>query len=1261
MQMNYPYHSIKGGNQAFYERSVLLFFKGLLPLFFLTIASVSGNLYAQGSLTGQQPSLLLNADKQGIQSNYLMVKFKSATALQEVMNTYNLNQLSEDKKVLSGLLNNPMIIRKETPLNGLRTVTSDVLTIEFKQGAEQEAERTLAQLKKNSNILSADYMPLDYIFEDPNDPRFGEQYYLELIGAIEAWGQFDNNAGEEVVVAIIDDAIRINHEDLKANIYTNPNEIPGNGIDDDGNGYIDDVNGWDPTGNEYTNGDPDPSPPDFATTETFSHGTHTAGLAGAVTNNNKGIASVSNGKVKILPIKATRDDTGDTRTMTHTMAALRYAITMGADVVSMSYGSYSYNSEVQRMISAATLEKNMLFIAAAGNDNVSASPFPAGYVDVIAVANTTQNDTKSESSQYGTWIDISAPGTDILSTTAANDSDYGFKTGTSMACPIAAGAAALLKAQNPSLTPRVIENILKSTAKDLNAANPDYANLLGAGRIDLEKAMEQVKGAKPLADFDVTPRIVTLDKQVRFTNYSFGNNLTYEWNFGDGTISSEENPTHTYTKLPVLGQLFITLKVTDGNGNSDQTRIPVEIIEGPPEVNQVSVPYRNTFGDEEGEDPSDFVEELLYGGLEKVWERGIASGPVLEADNYVWKTGLNTSIPNETYGAALYTPSFDLTDLTKEYKVKFKYSMHSTYCNAPAAAQIQYSIDGGGEWILLGGMNDPKGENWFNKEPGTPCDIHELIIPENPADPNANQTGWITNVNSEQAVYNISSLSGNTDVRFRFVFYMNGAFQIPDTDDGFMIEDFEITATPPQATFSSADVAYEGQRTSFNYTSGGATSYLWEFGDGNTSEEENPDHVYNASGIYKVTLTVSGGATSSKDILVISEQVVPFTLADGGDLEGITIEDALFYTMSEEGSEIVLGQSKESGKDSVSSGETAFVLDPDTSNYLAPTLAYLYTPAFDLTQAKGNYFLEYKIKHDITESDDGIFWEYSTDGGLNWYLFKQQDYAPAHWYNNFSSENFIYGRGFTIMTGSTEGEFVKKYINVNELLGQKVAFRMTFAANGSVQGSGFALDDIQIVSGVADPTRINVVAARYVNNNLEFTETSFPVGVGDIVLFIADVDGDYLSYEWDFGEGAEPRSGTGAGLHWIYYTTEGAKDVTLTIPGGADGKISETRKGFVRVGAITSVEDDIYNATALKAYPNPLQGNSVHLALDNDFIGALEVKLYGLDGTLLKSEKLRKGSVEWKHTLELPYLPQGLFLLRIESAQGAWQQKIIKQ
>ncbi len=302
------------------------------------------------------------------------------------------------------------------------------------------------------------YAEPDFIIElqrTPNDPRYNQQWGLNNVGQTGGTTDADINAPEawdttvgssQVVVAIIDSGIDFNHPDLAANMWVNPGEIPGNGIDDDNNGYVDDIYGIDPA-------EADSNPMDID-----GHGTHVAGTVAAVGNNGRGVTGVS-WNSKLMALKIFDGPFGGTTTAA--IEAIEYVTMMkteyGVNVAlsNNSWGGYGFSQGLVDAISL-NIDAGMLFVAAAANDTIDndiTPAYPASYPldGIISVSASDHNDRIAGFSNFGlTSVDLAAPGVDILSTLPGGG--YGLLSGTSMASPHVAGVAALLASARPTAT-----------------------------------------------------------------------------------------------------------------------------------------------------------------------------------------------------------------------------------------------------------------------------------------------------------------------------------------------------------------------------------------------------------------------------------------------------------------------------------------------------------------------------------------------------------------------------------------------------------------------------------------------------------------------------------------------------------------------------------------------------------------------------------------------------------------------------------------
>jgi subtilisin family serine protease len=316
---------------------------------------------------------------------------------------------------------------------------------------------------------------------NPDDPYLGNQWQAQELpndADIQLPAAWDVATGSPAVeVAIMDTGVDLTHEDLQFSIATNPGETPGNGIDDDMNGFIDDVTGWD-----FGSGDSDAHPEAFFDASGLDagfHGSFCAGLAAAPANNGVGIAGAGF-NTRILPIKVSANDDIPLSAVT---AGFGYAVLRQPDILSLSFGATGDEARdyFQALVDMAT-SAGICIIASAGNDTSDVPVYPAACNGVLSVAATDDTNARAFFSNYGSWVDVAAPGAWVWSTIAWNyDVDFGSEffyylffeydgltpymrgDGTSFSAPLVAGVAALVKAQNPGLPPAALQQHLITT------------------------------------------------------------------------------------------------------------------------------------------------------------------------------------------------------------------------------------------------------------------------------------------------------------------------------------------------------------------------------------------------------------------------------------------------------------------------------------------------------------------------------------------------------------------------------------------------------------------------------------------------------------------------------------------------------------------------------------------------------------------------------------------------------------------------------
>jgi len=355
-------------------------------------------------------------------------------------------------------------------------------------------ESALEALSSDPNIIYAEYEAINRVEYVPNDADYDLQWLHEFIQSEPAWDY--TTGSEDIVIGIVDAGIKWNHPDLQNNIWINEPELNstsggntmninwtsgvvsgGNGIDDDGNGYIDDCIGY----NFYST----PNNQSYQGLADNNHGTHVAGCAGAVGDNYIGcVGPMMN--VKLISSRHS-PTTFATTSIYNGYQGIYYCADSGADIINCSWGGGGSGGTANAAINYA-IGQGAIVVCAAGNDNVdvgTTAHYPGNATNAICVAATgPYNDVKANFSNYGTPVDVSAPGASIYSTIIAGNG-YEYFNGTSMASPVVAGVAGLIKSVHPDLTPQELKTRLEYTCDDIEAVNdPMYIGMLGAGRVN---------------------------------------------------------------------------------------------------------------------------------------------------------------------------------------------------------------------------------------------------------------------------------------------------------------------------------------------------------------------------------------------------------------------------------------------------------------------------------------------------------------------------------------------------------------------------------------------------------------------------------------------------------------------------------------------------------------------------------------------------------------------------------------------------------
>ncbi len=424
-----------------------------------------------------------------------------------------------------------------------RNETLGYMAVRLPDRAGTQARDSVKSAMENRNgVRYAEDNSTHHPLAEPNDPRFNDQYAPQQVNAPAAW---DTTLGSEsVTVAVVDQGVKYDHPDLADQFGSNK-------------------------GRDFVDNDGDPYPTDL---QNEYHGTHVAGIAAATTNDGTGVAGISNSR--LLSARALGDGGGSTADIAD---AVQWATDQGADVINMSLGGGGYTNTMKNAVSYAT-NNGALVICAAGNNGSRGVSYPAGYDETVAVSALDQNENLADFSQYGDKIDVAAPGVDVLS--AWTTSDYNRISGTSMACPAAAGVAALGKAVDSSLSATELRQHLKQTAVDVGLSSDQQ----GSGRVDAGNIVGNGGGGgndSPTVSIDASSASVNVGEEVTFDGSASsdpdGTITSYEWDFGDGTTDTGEVVTKTYDSS---GDYTVSLTVTDDKGASTTDSVAVTVGDG---------------------------------------------------------------------------------------------------------------------------------------------------------------------------------------------------------------------------------------------------------------------------------------------------------------------------------------------------------------------------------------------------------------------------------------------------------------------------------------------------------------------------------------------------------------------------------------------------------------------------------------------------------------------------------------------------------
>jgi PKD repeat protein len=720
----------------------------------------------------------------------------------------------------------------------------------------------MAQYQQSGLIQYAEHNYYVHAMAVPND-----QYYTNLwafhntgqfggktntdIHAQDAW-DIQNDAGN-IIIAVVDTGVRYTHEDVAANMWRNPRQNQ--------DGYANDQFGINVTTNGMGNGDP---------MDDYGHGTHVAGIMGAVGNNSVGVVGVA-WRVQIMACKFL-DSKGD-GTIDGAIACMDFARDHGARIVNASWGASDFTSQALHDAVASLRDAGIILVAAAGNsqENDDQSPiFPAGYSDldnVIAVAATDPSGALASFSAYGaTSVSLGAPGVTIGSCWNSTDHDYQYDDGTSMAAAMVSGAAAVMAAHFPGADYRQIKSQMIATVDPEPTLT---SKSVSGGRLNLAAAL---KGSPPpppalAASFSANPPSGPAPLTVTFTDTSTGNPVTWNWNFGDGSTATTRNPSHTFTNA---GNFTVALTVTAEAGQSSSASHVITVTNGsqnglPLITLQATQPDAYESGAVPGEinfhrtgDTSQAYEVFWsFSGTasngvdfemlptDSPFPEGLSDAtltitPIDRGPGQPDKTVIVTLQPGQAYQVGASNSATIIIHGTPSGPVA-SFTANPTSGQAPLTVQFTDTSTG-----------NPTARDW-NFGDGS---AHATT---------QNPTHTYTSTGTFTATLTVSA-NGQTS---------SAGHTITVT-----------SAPPPPVTAAFAANPTSGQAPlAVQFTdqsSGPVTAWNWKFGDGSTSSAQNPSHTYSGAGTFTATLTVTGNSGQSSSVshtITVTSPPPPVTAA----------------------------------------------------------------------------------------------------------------------------------------------------------------------------------------------------------------------------------------------------------------------------------------------------------------------------------------------------------------------------------------------
>ncbi|MEW6411959.1 MAG: S8 family serine peptidase [Candidatus Zixiibacteriota bacterium] len=581
-------------------------------------------------------------------------------------------------------------------------------------------------------VVEAHKVPLHQMDATPNDPLYSSQWHYYNTYSVNADQAWDMEPGDAtVVVGILDSGVKYDHGDLggsnppgpadnstNGNIWVNSLEVPGNGIDDDNNGYVDDVVGWDFLATSSRCKDADCYTPDNDPMDGLGHGTHCAGTVAAINNNAYRVAGVAGGfsngtfestanGAKILCCRiGYKTSNSGVVDMAAAAEAMVYTGQLKARGVNVAAINCSWGSSLTTDLAAAVdylVSQDVLVVVAAGNDGQDIVRYLNSRSDCMSVGATDVNGNPASFSNYGTWVEVAAPGVGIISTVTGTGDLTATYSGTSMAAPHVCGVAAVIESYDASLSRQDKWNLICDPA-NVNAYN--VTKYVGVGIASAKKCLDAIAEPvtdPPVANFSGSPTSGNYPLTVNFTDLSTNSPTSWDWNFGDGSAHVyTQNPSHVYS---TAGTYTVTLVAANAYGSDAEVKtgyITVTAPTNPPVAAFTASPTSGTAPLEVA-----FTDQSTGGATSWTWNFGDGS-----ALSYVQN-------PTHTYASA---GSYDVTlTVSNAYgsdsETKYDYIVVST-----AGEQTMHVHDINVWRVLIGWKCDSYVQVWIYDQNNQPVE-----------------------------------------------------------------------------------------------------------------------------------------------------------------------------------------------------------------------------------------------------------------------------------------------------------------------------------------------------------------------------------------------------------------------------------------------------------------------------------------------------------------------------------------------------------